>query len=296
MTLTAATIVSGGSPTTRRTRADIESLKAAIYDMVNAAKPMTVRQVFYRGVGFGHWTKTEADYKNVVCRLLAQMRREHELPFHWIADGTRWQRRPSTYSSVEDALTETARLYRRRLWDHAPRMVEVWLEKEALAGVLVGVTAEHDVPLMVTRGYPSLSYLYSAAEEIKARHLHRNQATTVLYFGDHDPSGDDIARRVELDLTEFSGVEVEFVRCAVTAEQIEDYDLPTRPTKRKDSRAKAWTGTGSVEVDAIDPTELRTLLDLFIADYLDPHQLAILRAVEAEERSTLFALAGTVDR
>lgn len=294
--MTASSLVSGTSPTKRRTRAEIDSLKVEIYDMVNAAKPMTVRQVFYRGVGFGHWNKTESDYKNIVCRLLAQMRRDRDLPFHWIADGTRWQRRPNTYSSVEDALAETARLYRRRLWDHAPRMVEVWLEKEALAGVLVDVTAEHDVPLMVTRGYPSLSYLYSAAEEIKARHLYRNQGTTVLYFGDHDPSGDDIARRVELDLTEFSGVEVQFIRCAVTAEQIADYDLPTRPTKRTDTRAKTWTGTGSVEVDAIDPTELRALLDLFIADFLDPHQLDILRAVEAEERSTLFALAGEVGR
>lgn len=291
----AANSVSRTSPTRRRTKAEIDALKVAIYDMVNAAKPMTVRQCFYRGVGFGMWEKSEADYKNIVCRLLAQMRRDRDLPFNWIADGTRWQRRPSTFSSVEDALAETARLYRRRLWDHSPRMVEVWLEKEALAGVLVGVTAEHDVPLMVTRGYPSLSYLYSAAEEIRHRHTYRNQATTVLYFGDHDPSGDDIARRVELDLTEFSGVEVEFIRCAVTADQILDYDLPTRPTKRSDARAKAWSGTGSVEVDAIDPDELRSLLDGWITDYIDPHQLDVLRSVEAEERSTLWALAGRVD-
>ena len=78
-------------------------------------------------------------------------------------------RRPITYSSVEDALKRTAETYRRALWDDAPVCVEIWLEKEALAGVLVDVTDEWDVPLMVTRGYPSMSFLYSAAEAIKER-------------------------------------------------------------------------------------------------------------------------------
>lgn len=281
----------GPSPTSRRTREDIEILREQIYEMVAEAHPMTVRQCFYRGVGFGYWNKTEADYKNVVCRLLVQMRRERILPFHWIADGTRWQRKPTTFSSVEDALAETARLYRRRLWDHSARTVEVWLEKEALAGVLLGVTSDFDVPLMVTRGYPSLSYLHSAAEDIRLRSQRRGQDTTVLYFGDRDPSGDDIARRVELDLCELSGVDVEFIRCAVTEEQVDLFELPTRPTKSKDSRARTWSGTGSVEVDAIDPPLLRALLREWISSYVDEHELETLRTIEAEERGVLVALS-----
>src|SRR5690606_20733283 len=124
-----------------------------------------------------------------------------------------WMRKPKTYGSVEDALTETARLYRRQIWADLDTRVEVWLEKEALAGVLVEVTAKWDVPLMVTRGYPSLSYLHSAGEAIQADGVE----TFIYYFGDRDPSGVDIARHVEKELCEFAGeVPVYFEPVAVT--------------------------------------------------------------------------------
>ena len=112
---------------------------------------MTVRQVFYRLVSSGVIPKTEASYKNIVVRLLGIMRREGDLPFRWIADNTRWMRKPSTYSSLEHALDNTIATYRRALWDQQDSYVEIWLEKDALAGVLYDVTAEWDVPLMVTR-------------------------------------------------------------------------------------------------------------------------------------------------
>ena len=83
-----------------------------------------------------------------------------------IAHSTRWQRRPTTHNSVEDALEETAKFYRKSLWSEADAYVEVWLEKDALAGVVWPVTDMYDVPLMVARGYASLSFLHGAAEYI----------------------------------------------------------------------------------------------------------------------------------
>jgi len=288
------TSTNGASPTKRRTKADIQDLRNAMFEMVEQAAPMTVRQVFYRGVGFGLWDKTEGDYKNVVCRLLASMRRDHDMPFDWIADGTRWQRKPTTHSSMEAALEATARTYRRALWDQGNWYVEVWLEKEALAGVLVDITAKWDVPLMVTRGYPSLSYLHNAGVAISQRFTLYGQATSIFYLGDRDPSGDDIARKVEEDLRDFAGEEagrlLEFTRLAVTEEQVGIFNLPTRPTKKSDSRSRNWDGSASVEVDAIDPNQLRGMVDAVIEHFIDPHQLEVLQAVEAEERRTLTEL------
>jgi len=46
--------------------------------------------------------------------------------------------------------------------------LKIWLEKDALAGVIYPVTDLYDVPLMVARGYASLSFLHGAAEYIGA--------------------------------------------------------------------------------------------------------------------------------
>ncbi len=184
----------------RRTKAEIEAIRGAIYEVVAEDYPMTVRQVFYRLVSLGTIDKTEAEYNSTVIRLLSQMRLAEELPFGWIADNTRWMRKPHTYSGLKQVLRETARFYRRALWDDQPVYVEVWLEKDALAGVLYEETAAYDVPLMVSRGYASLSYLYTAAEAISEQ----DKPAFLYYFGDFDPSGVDIPRNIERRLREFA--------------------------------------------------------------------------------------------
>ncbi|MGE5756176.1 MAG: hypothetical protein ACM35G_10755, partial [Planctomycetaceae bacterium] len=130
---------------------------------------MTIRQLFYRLVSLGTIAKTEAEYKATVVRLMGEMRRAGDVPFGWIADNTRWMRKPATHSSLNGFLRRSAETYRRAIWDNQDAYVEVWLEKDALAGVLIDVTAPWDVPLMVTRGYASLSYLHGAAEIIQAK-------------------------------------------------------------------------------------------------------------------------------
>lgn len=231
--------------------------------------------------------KAEGEYNHTVTRLLTEMRLAGELPYDWIADNTRWMRKPRTFSSLASALQRTAEAYRRSVWDAQSVYVEVWLEKDALAGVLYDVTAEWDVPLMVTRGYPSLSYVYSAAEAIACE----DRPAYLYYFGDYDPSGLDISRHLHARLAQLApDAEIHFERVAVTAGQIEEFNLPTRPTKRTDSRSRGFVGE-SVEVDAIPPAQLRSMVRTCIEQHVDRAVFEQLTVVEAEERRVLTWLA-----
>lgn len=266
----------------------MDQLRYAIYEAVEADRPMTVRQVFYRLVSSGIIDKTEAEYKNTVCRLLADMRRSGVIPYGWIADNTRWMRKPNTHNSLEDALRTTAEAYRRSLWNHLSTYVEVWCEKDALAGVLYEETAAWDVPLMVTRGYPSLSYLAEAAEAIKAH----DKPTWLYYLGDHDPSGVDIPRVVHERLQEMAPeAEINFTRLAVNPDQIKAWDLPTRPTKKSDSRSKSFKGQ-SVELDAIPSRQLRAIVREAVTGHIDRREYDMLQLIEMKERDTLMQIAG----
>jgi len=149
----------------RATKAEVEERRAALLEIVEDMRPMTVRQVFYQATVRNIVEKSEAGYTKVQTDLVL-MRRSGVLPYSWLADNTRWQRKPRTFDSVEEALRDTAKLYRKSLWTDADAYVEVWLEKDALAGVVLPITSMYDVPLMVARGYASLSFLHSAAEYI----------------------------------------------------------------------------------------------------------------------------------
>jgi hypothetical protein len=261
-------------------------IRQALYDTLKADNPMTVRQVFYRLVSAGTIAKTEGEYKNTVGRLLVAMRREGKIPYDWIADNTRWMRKPDTHSSLESALRLTAETYRKALWDNQDVYVEVWTEKDALAGVLYEETQAWDVPLMVSRGFSSISYLYEAAEAIKGQ----GKPAYLYYFGDHDPSGVHIDRNIEKQLRQLAPeAEIHFERVAVLPEQIAAWGLPTRPTKKTDSRSKGFDGE-SVEVDAIPPQQLRQLVRGQIERHVDQDQLDVLRVAEESERAILTKL------
>jgi hypothetical protein len=259
--------------------------RAAVAAVLEEIQPATVRQLYYQLVSRGVIEKTERAYKALVHNLTV-MRRAREVPFDWLADNTRWMRKPRTYGSLLDMLNREQEFYRRALWDRQDCYVEVWLEKDALAGVLVEITDEWDVPLMVTRGYPSLSYLHSAATMIAAK----QKPTFLYYFGDYDPSGVDITRAVEEGIRELApDADITFKRVAVTPAQIRLWQLPTRPTKATDSRSISFEGD-SVEVDAIAPDDLRELARRCIAQHIEPEELDRLRLIERQERLTLASV------
>lgn len=254
--------------------------KAIRWEFEEQQPPMTVRQMFYRMSAQGVVPKTENGYRTVQ-NALKVMREQRAIPYGWLADHTRWVRKPDTYTGLTDMLTQSRQLYRRALWHDQPSYIEIWLEKDALAGVVGAITAEFDVPLYVTRGYPSLSYLYEAAESLKGI----DKPIYLYHFGDYDASGKDAARAIREGLERF-GAEFHFREVAVTRWQIANLGLQTRPAKASDPRAAAW-GEVAVELDAIPPAELRAMVRATIEDHIDKAELARLQAIEVQERATL---------
>jgi hypothetical protein len=286
--MTAPLYVASPIKRARATKAEVEARREALLDIIEDGRPMTVRQVFYQATVRGLVEKAESGYAKVQTDLTV-MRRAGELPYYWLADNTRWQRKPRTFDSVEQALRDTAALYRKSLWTDADAYVEIWLEKDALAGVVYPVTSMFDVPLMVARGYASLSFLYSAAEAIKDLDV----PAYIYHLGDFDPSGVNAGEKIEQTLREMApDADIVFERIAVTEEQITDWDLPTRPTKTSDTRSKNFGSTLSVELDAIEPNQLRALVQEAIERHLPPEQYAVLKEAEASERDIIRRLVG----
>jgi hypothetical protein len=200
----------------RSTKAEVERRRGDLHAIVEAMRPMTVRQVFYQATVKGIVEKSEAGYAKVQTDL-ALMRRDGELPYDWLVDNTRWQRKPHSVSSIKQALNDTARLYRKNLWADANCYVEIWLEKDALSGVVFPVTSLYDVPLMVARGYASLSFLHGAADYIGQLDV----PTYIYHLGDYDPSGVNAGQKIESTLREMApDAEIYFERLAVNLEQI----------------------------------------------------------------------------
>lgn len=278
----------GTSPVKRRRRskAEIEELESAIYSVVELDQPMTIRGVFYRVMSLGHVAKTENGYRQVQERVL-KMRRAGMLPYRWITDGTRYRLHRTSYSGIEAALNSAALSYRRQLWQGMERHVEVWSEKDAITGVIAEVVEEFDVPLMVSRGFSSESFLFDTADAL----ARDGRPVVIFQLGDHDPSGVKAWEDIQHKLPRFAPeVEMTFERITVTPEQIDEFGLPTRPTK-KSSHAHGFEGE-SVEVDAIPTGTLRGLVRRAIEQYMPQAQLDLQRRVEREERDLLRRIAG----
>jgi hypothetical protein len=265
----------------------------AIEAIVAEIQPCSVRQTFYQAVVRSVIGKTEAEYDKVQ-RALVKLRRDGHIPYGRITDGTRWRIKPTTFISLEQALQRTAQTYRRALWDEADAHIEVWLEKDALSGVVHPVTHEYGIGLHVTRGFSSLSFLAESAEYI----AEIGKPAFIYHLGDHDPSGRNAGEKIEETLRDLApDAEIYFERLAVTVEQIAELDLPLRPTKYTDSRAarfEAEFGRGSVELDAIHPNRLRAIVREAIERHIDFGQLEVLQEAEKSERRILemFAARG----
>lgn len=267
----------------RRTDTEIETIKRAMIRLVAEDHPMTLRGLFYRLVSEGVIAKQENEYKNV-GRYLLQLRRAGHMPYHYIADNTLWMREQASFDSVEHALYNTAATYRRALWHDQHAYVEVWCEKDTLAGVLMTETDPYDVPLMVVRGFSSETYLHESAQTMDAA----GRPVYLYLLTDLDPSGLSIAHDIERKIRGFiPDTDVTVDRIAVTPEQVDAWSLPTRPTKRTDSRAKSSAGE-SVELDAILPAVLRRLVREAIEAHIDADQLRWTKETERLERDRLY--------
>lgn len=222
---------------------------------------LTVRQVYYQLVSRDVIPNTARAYKNLV-KLLTQARLAGLIDWDGIEDRTREIVVRHTWDSPSEFLRDAARSYHVDLWQDQAERPEVWVEKDALAGVFEPICHEWDVPLLSCRGYSSISALYEAAQRAGQR-AKAGQSTLVLHFGDHDPSGLDMTRDIEARLFQLNrGRAVRVERIALNPDQIEHYGPPPNPAKTTDSRYEDYRhqhGDESWELDALEPRVLQRL-------------------------------------
>ncbi len=247
--------------------------------------PVTLRQLFYRLVSDGTLRNTTNDYKGL-SRASAQARRAGEFPAlrdttRRIAQLPRWESPLAAVRQLSDEFT----LDRTRGQD-----VQTWLvlEKETLFALCEQVADQYGIPVTALKGYGSQT-IY---DQMYARMLGDGRGCYIVYVGDFDPSGVDIAR----DLQERLGYwNLEVNRVAVNYDQIEEYDLPPQYGKATDSRAAAFIereGTLiQVEAEAIDPAVIQGLVEDGVRRYIDLDLLADVLADEEDARSVLSDVA-----
>lgn len=275
----------------RATKAEMEIRAEFLISYARAHGPVTVRQLYYQAEvhGLPGIDKNDAGYAKVQRQVL-QLRREGRMPYSDIADATRWMRKPTSYDSVQDAIEATARMYRRNLWRDSSDYVEVWCEKDALAGVIYPVTSLYDVPLMVTRGFSSETFCYEAI----ASQQGDDRPYVVYYLGDFDRAGIDAETSLKEKLIRFGeeiDIEVIFEKLAINSAQVDIYRLPTRGPKRKSAADRKWLFDFACELDAMAPDDLRRLVQRAIEAHLPVDALEVLKQAEASEREMLRMFA-----
>ena len=256
----------------------------AIIAFAEEQKPVTIRGIYYHLTTLGLVDKTDAGYQKVAraCKLL---RLENKLPWAFIADNTRWSRKPRSETSMENALRNTAQYYRRDFMYHQKFEIEVWLEKDALSGVFFTVTQDYDIPLMVSRGFSSLTFLHAAAENFE----NSQRKGVIFIFTDYDAAGMTIEKEIREKMHQFApNTAVEIERVGLTKTQVENLSLPTRTPKKNDVK-KGFDFC--CELDAVPPNTLREWVRDAIHTRVDLVELQRLRNIESAERESLMTLA-----
>ena len=284
-----------GAGTIKRRRAtqdEMSEREAFFIDYAAAHGPITVRGLYYQAEvhGIPGIDKSESGYRKVQAQVL-KLRREKRLDYDAIADSTRYMRKPRTFDGWEEALRDTAQLYRKNLWANTNLEVEIWLEKSALAGVLYPVTAEYDVPLMCTGGFSSETFAHEAVARLRGSG--RTLIIHTLY--DFDRSGRDAAQSLQEKVERFGkdySVPIRFRTLGLSHEQVLRYKLPTRPAKVKTKANRRWPHAFAAELDAFAPDSLRQLVRAAIEEHLPKDELDHLKRVEEEERMTLQHFIG----
>lgn len=275
----------------RRTRGELEELDTKLYAIVRDIRPATVRQTYYQAVVRLLVDKDESGY-NLVQRRLLKLRRAGIMPYSWITDNVRTVYGHTRYPGLESFADDVARLYRRDYWANSSVKVEIWIEADSLASTITPTVFDWGLDLHVARGFSSDSYLYSAGDAIK----YDGRETFVYVLTDFDPSGLIIAEKVAEGLPRFAGgVPIHVERLALNYEQVVQLNLPTRPLKKTDSRAKRFFNTyGDVaaELDALSPVMLRDLVDEAISRHSDRHRLEVMKQEEQEQRASIALAFG----
>jgi len=253
---------------------------------------ITLRSLYYRFVAKGYIPNKQKSYKRL-GDIIGAARLAGRIDWNHLCDRTRSLSELQHYSGPQDALDKLTAWYHIDMWKDQEYRPEVWVEKDALSGVISGVCEENDIPYFVCRGYTSLSEMWRASLRLQG-HVEKGQKPYIIHFGDHDPSGIDMSRDIYDRLHKTFMSDCEFVRVALTMEQIEEYGPPPNPAKITDSRYKTYVnrfGDESWELDSLEPEKFRELIEAQIAPLRDEKQWAKDLKARAKVKSQLKEIA-----
>lgn len=279
---------------------------AEILDEMREHWPLTIRQLYYQLVAREIVPNRNSEYKKA-SRLLTKARLLGEIEWDAIEDRSR-RHLPSggwrgSETFVRDQLDGFLAGYRRDLLAGQPWALELWLEKDALSRFCHEVAVSYCVPVIVARGFSSVSMLDALRRRVQHALDMGKCGVRILYFGDLDPSGWFMlpsmleTLQVEMQL----GRAVEGIRCALTPEQIEQYRLPhsVDAIKRGDTRRVQYQDwlrnhghcdTLAVELDALPPAELQGLVREAIVGNIIVSRFETECEREREDRERLKSL------
>lgn len=258
---------------------------------------LTLRQLYYQFVAKGLIPNTEGSYKRLGS-IINDARMAGMLDWSAIEDRTRWLRELPHWDDPTDILKACAKQYRIDLWRDQKYRPEVWIEKDALIGVIEKVCNQYDVPFFACRGYMSQSEQWRAGQRFD-KYLMKGQCPVVYHLGDHDPSGIDMTRDNQDRLTtftEFSRAAQPFpvIRLALNMNQVQLYSPPPNPTKLSDSRSSAYVrehGTESWELDALEPVVISNLIENAITTLIDEKKWKKSMDKQKRDRAAIKRLA-----
>jgi len=269
-----------------KTKALLSKINKVLDDYQDKGHRLTLRQLYYQLVSTDTIQNTEQEYHKL-SRILADARMAGVVDWDVIEDRTRTPKIPPHFESIGQLVASAADSYRLDRWKDQKYYVEVWLEKDALSGILEPITRRYHVHLLVNRGYPSVSAMYDSAKRIKVQTHINKKPSRILYLGDHDPSGENMVQDIEKRLREFGAFAVGVQKIALTMEQIEHYNLPPNPAKRSDPRYDKYVrihGNRSWELDALRPEVLTALVQSHIKKLVNHRKFnAVIRQEEREK-------------
>jgi hypothetical protein len=266
------------------------SLISDACEILAASHPMTLRQLYYQLVVRRIITNEHAKYKRL-SECMVEARRKGDIDWEWLVDNGRQPRGLPLSSGVADFMVGLETAYFLDPWPAQPVYIEAWLEKDALADTLIGVCHEYRTILNVGRGYDGWSSINLASKRLKAMQQ-AGKKVFVHYYGDFDPSGEDMLRSLKSRLAE-RGATPEIIKVALDKEQIIRYALPPCPVKRTDSRAASFIsahGDECVELDALPKTLLQDMSRQAILRHIDWGAWAATKKAEEEGRVKIAQL------
>lgn len=248
------------SPESEKT---ISLVNAILAEYEDQGFRLSLRQLYYQLVSRAYIPNTVRSYKNL-GNLVSGARQAGLIDWQMIEDRGRETVSLSHWNSPGEIVEAAAESFRIDKWEGQPYHVEIMVEKDALSGVLEPVARELDISITANKGYSSSSTMYEIGKRL-AHYERLGKEITILYLGDHDPSGIDMTRDVLERLQTYSRVysPLDVDRLALNWEQIEIWRPPENPAKETDSRFAGYVvkyGESSWELDAIEPLQLANLV------------------------------------